>query len=325
VTEELINVGQCVPFDYFPGESGEFEDRVAEPSFSPPGGILADGRENVIISTATSGASIRYTMDGSAPSQSTGTEILSGASVSVSVLPGDPVTIRAIAFKDGLPESIVATATYSALDTGSWITITSPDEGEIYEVGDTCHIRWINSTDVNVSGMQIHASFDEGGLSFYPVNGDSLVDITSPYWQDYAWIIPKVLNNESTISTSVRIRAKPYGRQYPQGISGTFNIVEKNSILDPMIISTGGAHGLTVTHAGPNTIVFAMGKGLLTGVDVFDCAGRCKASITSSSSTGEKTLTWCGMESGNGGLAGGWSIAAGRGRNFQQSRIFVIR
>ena len=71
--------------------------QVESPTFSPPGGTYT-GSVSVTISTATSGASIYYTLDGSTPT--TGSPIVSG-----------PITLtasswlRAAAFKTGMPTS----------------------------------------------------------------------------------------------------------------------------------------------------------------------------------------------------------------------------
>ena len=78
---------------------------VAAPAFSPAGGTYGTP-QTVTLSTATSGASIRYTTDGSAPSETAGT--LYGGAVTVSA----STTINAIAYKSGWADSAVAGATY---------------------------------------------------------------------------------------------------------------------------------------------------------------------------------------------------------------------
>jgi hypothetical protein len=320
VTKELIDVGQCVPFDFFPGKIGEFEDRVAEPVFSPAGGILADGKEDVKITTATADASIRYTVDKSAPTQSHGTAIESGGSIDVSVSPGDPVTLKAIAYKNGMTESIVSVAVYEAVDTSSWITITSPDEGDGYKIGDTCRIRWVNSEDMDAAGMQIHVSFDDG-ISFYPVNGDSLVSKSNARWQDYGWIIPEVLDEQSTAGTEVRIRIKPYGNQYPNDVTGAFTIDGTGKAINPLAVMNGST-GLSLKRTGRSSVIFSSRSGQLSSIKIFDCSGRCIAELHSASTLGSKFLVWnCGKRP----LSGGWYLAMGEGRDFRSSMAFVIR
>jgi hypothetical protein len=86
---------------------------VATPAFSPPGGSYG-GTQSVAIASATSGATIRYTQDGSTPSASSP---IYGGPVSVST----SRTLKAIAMKSGMTTSAVATATY---------TIGTPQAGD---------------------------------------------------------------------------------------------------------------------------------------------------------------------------------------------------
>jgi hypothetical protein len=85
---------------------GPIQSQVAAPSFSPGGGTYTSA-QNVTISSATSGASIRYTTDGSTPSETAGT-IYSGA-VNIS----STKTLKAIAYESGDTDSSVASATYT--------------------------------------------------------------------------------------------------------------------------------------------------------------------------------------------------------------------
>ncbi len=79
---------------------------VSAPTFSPGGGSYASA-QSVAISSATGGATIRYTTDGSTPSETAGT-VYSGA-----IAVGANATINAIAYKSGLTDSIVSAATYA--------------------------------------------------------------------------------------------------------------------------------------------------------------------------------------------------------------------
>ncbi|HLP25400.1 MAG TPA: discoidin domain-containing protein, partial [Acidobacteriota bacterium] len=72
----------------------------------------------VTISSATSGASIRYTTNGTTPTATTGTLYSGPVSVASSL------TLKAIAFKSGLTDSTVTTASYTVLPAGG-TTITS--------------------------------------------------------------------------------------------------------------------------------------------------------------------------------------------------------
>jgi len=88
---------------------GVIPTQVADPSFTPAGGTYT-GTQNVSISTSTAGATIRYTTDGSTPSETNGTI---GTSVSIS----STKTLKAIAYESGFTDSNVVSATYT-INTG---------------------------------------------------------------------------------------------------------------------------------------------------------------------------------------------------------------
>ncbi len=82
-----------------------FNWKAATPTFSPaPGQYSAN--QNVTISCATTGATIRYTTDGSEPTPSSS---LYSSAVSITV----STTLKAKAFKSGLADSNVATGQYT--------------------------------------------------------------------------------------------------------------------------------------------------------------------------------------------------------------------
>ncbi len=84
---------------------GQTISPTAAPTFSPPPGTYSS-IQSVTITSATSGASIRYTTDGSTPSETAGT--LYSGPVSIS----DTTTLSAIAFKAGLADSSITTGIY---------------------------------------------------------------------------------------------------------------------------------------------------------------------------------------------------------------------
>ncbi len=79
---------------------------AAPPSFSPGGGSFTVP-QSVTISTSTSGASIRYTTNGSTPTSTSGTVYTGPITVSSTTM------VRAIAYASGLTDSPVASATYT--------------------------------------------------------------------------------------------------------------------------------------------------------------------------------------------------------------------
>jgi hypothetical protein len=80
--------------------------QVTTPVFTPPAGTYSSA-QTASISTTTSGASIRYTTDGSTPSETAGT--LYNGPITVSTT----TTINAIAYVSGMTDSSIASAGYT--------------------------------------------------------------------------------------------------------------------------------------------------------------------------------------------------------------------
>ncbi|WP_232836600.1 chitobiase/beta-hexosaminidase C-terminal domain-containing protein [Lentzea terrae] len=90
---------------HFTYTHGSAPAQVAAPTFSPPGGAYTSA-QTVTITTATSGAAIRYTVDGSTP---TASSPLYTGPISVPT----SRTVNAIGIKAGLTNSATASATYT--------------------------------------------------------------------------------------------------------------------------------------------------------------------------------------------------------------------
>ena len=83
-------------------------EQVEAPVFNPAAGTHTSA-QSVTITSATSGATIRYTTDGSTPSQTNGTVYSSPVNISVTT------TLKAIAYKAGMSDSSVTSGTYTIL------------------------------------------------------------------------------------------------------------------------------------------------------------------------------------------------------------------
>jgi len=93
--------------------------QVAAPSFSPVAGTYTSAQA-VTISTTTSGASIRYTTDGSTPTETNGTVYSGPVSIGVTT------TLKAIAYESGFIDSSITSATYTITSgSGSCVTATA--------------------------------------------------------------------------------------------------------------------------------------------------------------------------------------------------------
>ncbi len=84
---------------------------VATPTFSPAAGIYYDA-QFVTLACATSGATIYYTTDGTVP-----TNASTVYQTRIDLTVGDTTVIKAIAMKEGMMNSEIATATYILLPT----------------------------------------------------------------------------------------------------------------------------------------------------------------------------------------------------------------
>jgi len=90
---------------------GSIAGQVASPSFSPAPGTYSSA-QTVTLSSATAGASIRYTTDGSTPTSSTGTLYSGPVTISATT------PLKAIAYQSGLTNSPVTSGTYTIGSAG---------------------------------------------------------------------------------------------------------------------------------------------------------------------------------------------------------------
>jgi hypothetical protein len=90
--------------------------QCATPKLDPPGGSGPAGSSiSVRISTATVGAKLRFTTDGSKPTSTHGTLIAAeSGSAPIPCVFGRTLKLQAIAFKPGLTDSAIAVGNYTA-------------------------------------------------------------------------------------------------------------------------------------------------------------------------------------------------------------------
>ena len=84
---------------------------VVSPTFTPVAGVYA-AAQSVIIATTTPGAAIRYTIDGSTPTDTTGTIYTTPVNIAVTT------TLKAIAYETGWTDSAVFSGVYT-INTGT--------------------------------------------------------------------------------------------------------------------------------------------------------------------------------------------------------------
>ena len=88
--------------------------QVSTPTFNPDGGTyFITQQRTVTVATSTTGANMRYTINGNPPTSTTGTLIASqSGTVHVNPAPDPGTTLRVIAFKPGMNDSPVHEATF---------------------------------------------------------------------------------------------------------------------------------------------------------------------------------------------------------------------
>jgi Chitobiase/beta-hexosaminidase C-terminal domain len=97
------------------GTKGTAATQCAKPTLTPSDAIHATTSVTVTIRTATAGAYLRYTLDGSTPtggSSGNGTEIAAASGKVSFTLGPKEKTLKAIAYKAGLADSSIAEAKY---------------------------------------------------------------------------------------------------------------------------------------------------------------------------------------------------------------------
>jgi len=112
---------------------------VAAPTFSPGGGSYSSA-QSVTISSSTSGASIRYTTDGSTPTSTTGTVYSGPVTISATA------TLKAIAYKSGMTDSTVTSSTY---------TITTQNFAGVYQIQNVASGLVLNQQGSLTNGSPI--------------------------------------------------------------------------------------------------------------------------------------------------------------------------
>lgn len=142
---------------------------VADPSFLPAGGTYT-GAQSISITTTTSGASIRYTTDGSTPSETAGTLYTGPVTVSVSE------TLKAIAYKTGMSDSGVKSATYT-INAGTTTPLNDTASGITYTG------TWSHSANRGLGEYQndVHYTKTNGDSVSYTFNGTGIDYVTDTY------------------------------------------------------------------------------------------------------------------------------------------------
>ncbi|HTB79913.1 MAG TPA: chitobiase/beta-hexosaminidase C-terminal domain-containing protein [Opitutaceae bacterium] len=207
--------------------------QAAAPVFSPAGGTYTT-TQTVTISTTTGGASIRYTTDGSTPSETAGT-IYSGP-VSISAT----TTLKAIAYESGFTDSAVATASYTINTGGGGTTVSFEAENLSYTgSGATTSVQ----TDTNSSGGKW---VELAGNS----TGDSITFTTSSITAGTYSVQMEWKGNNSRGILQLSVDGTNLGSTLDQYASGQ---TYPTTTFGTVTFSSAGTHTVKLTVTGKNS------------------------------------------------------------------------
>jgi hypothetical protein len=140
------------------GPSQLIDSQVATPSISPFGGQFS-GPQIVTLQSSTSGATIRYTTDGSFPTATSGTVYTGPFTVSTTT------TVRAIATSPGLFDSNTATAVFTINDNSYQVTQLNTFHN--FPLGNTWTERFEAIFDITPQGSDATVALSNGPSSSY--------------------------------------------------------------------------------------------------------------------------------------------------------------
>lgn len=166
---------------------GTVYDVVETPVFTPESGATLNIGDEITIACATEGASIHYTTDGSEPTATS--EPYTGAAI---LFTGGTFTVKAIAVKDGMADSDVATATYTEYVEGEETAMF--DFTKLGTVDEGTGINGIISTPIETApesgkgkDLDMATTFVNGPIkiSFDKETEGTAISSTIPRWWHY--------------------------------------------------------------------------------------------------------------------------------------------
>jgi hypothetical protein len=181
---------------------------AAAPGFTPPAGSY-DSTQNVVLGSATVGASIRYTTDGTDPSPS------NGLTYSGPLVGNINQTIKAYAFKPGYQDSPIVSATYAI---GTYVPVVATPVFSPLPGSFTAPVSVSISTDT------------PGATIRYTTDGSDPTPASDPY------LGPINVPNHTVMT----IKAIAYKDEWlPSQIAvGTYNVT--GTVSDVIFIPAGG-------------------------------------------------------------------------------------
>lgn len=239
---------------------------VATPVISPNGGAVTAGTE-VTITCATDGASIYYTVNGDTPSSASN-------KYANPIVIEENQTIKAIAVKEGMNDSEIASATFSIIDSstlsGTFDFTTPSSLNPIQDIPEVNKDIDLSEAEFTSNGVSLTISEKYGSTAPRLYNSSGNVDFRL-YKEEY-FIIS--VDGQNYHLTSIEFtKAGGNFDMIPANGVGTFNKNGNNATWIPdenVQIENIGFIATGTTRINTITVNYAKGAGITTGVDSID-------------------------------------------------------
>ena len=169
---------------------------VATPTFNPAAGAVTAGTE-VTISSTTDGATIYYTTNGDEPTTSS----TQGNTVTINAA----TTIKAIAVKEGMNDSEVATAAYTIKQLVSGYTIDFESDVDCYSDWDFSNIDNSNTVISAHGGNKYGANINASGNGVQTASVKTKEKIALP--GTFTCYVSKASDNSKTSTWKIQVSA----------------------------------------------------------------------------------------------------------------------
>jgi chitinase len=237
--------------------SGGSTSTVAAPVFTPAAGTYTS-TQTISISSTTSGASIRYTTNGTTPTSTTGTLYSGPVTIAATT------TLKAIAYKSGSTDSSVTSGTYT-INTGTGTTPVNDTDAGIVYAG-----TWTHSATRGIGDYQddVHYTKINGDSLSYTFTGTGIDFVAEKYSDEgnIGFYIDGVLKQTvSCVSSTRLVQQVIYSASGLAAGSHTFKAVKVDGtymLFDELIVhnSTSSTTFTITASAGANGSISPSGS-----------------------------------------------------------------
>ena len=185
----------CASYSITYSTGGSQTETCETPTFSPAAGTYTEA-QSVSISTATDGATIYYTTDGTAPTTSS-TVFSSAINVATTT------TIKAMAVKDGMNNSSVATATYSIQQPISGYNIDFESDLDLYTDWVVENVGNTNTAITAHGGSKYGANINASGNGLATASIQTKEKVANP--ETFTCYVSKTSGNTTASNWKVQV------------------------------------------------------------------------------------------------------------------------